>query len=111
MTKNGFYYARVVLSCSAVIFSGTFIIKGLYLSQTGATAGPGWKELPGYAAVLVSILFLFLMACAEGLQVSALALMNEHTNGFKHSSPLAFKTTKLLYVVFLVSNRGFEVLF
>jgi len=97
MTKNAFYYARVVLSCSAVIFSGTFIIKGLAMSQTGATAGPGWDQLPGFAAVIVALFFIFLMACAEGLQVSALALMNEHTNEYKHSSPLAFKTTKLLY--------------
>lgn len=97
MDKNFLYYFRVLISVSAVIFSGTFIVKGLYMSQTNATDGPGWRKLPGYGAVIVGIFFLFLMACAEGLQVSALALANTHTAAFKKTSPLAYRTCNLLY--------------
>ena len=41
MNKNAWHWIRVVISVAAVIFSGTFIIKGLALDQTGATDGPG----------------------------------------------------------------------
>merc|ERR1712167_490305 len=74
MTKDWKYYAKCMLSVSAVTFAGIFLFKGWFMKQTGATHGVGWEKLPGWAAIVVSCLFLFIMACAEGLQVSALAL-------------------------------------
>lgn len=98
MLKHDFlYYFRVFISCSAVIFSGTFIIKGLALNQTNATNGTGWENLPAWAAIILTFIFLFTMACAEALQVSALALANTSTHEFRESSPLAYRTTQLLY--------------
>jgi len=97
MTKDFLYYARCLISCAAVIFSGLFIIKGLSLKQTNATQGPGWEKLPGWAAVILTLFFLFMMACAEGLQVSALALAKTRTSDFKARKPLAYRTTQLLY--------------
>nr|AOW69272.1 silicon transporter alpha A [Stephanoeca diplocostata] len=97
MSKDFLYYSRVLISISAVIFSGLFIIKGLANKQTNATDGPGWNKLPGWAAIIMTLFFLFIMACAEGLQVSALALAKTHTASFKDKSPLAYRTTQLLY--------------
>lgn len=97
MNKNFLYYARCVLSVAAVIFSGVFIIKGLALSQTGATDGPGWQNLPGWAAIVIGLVFLFTMACAEGLQVSAIACAKMNTHEFKARAPHAYRTCEILY--------------
>lgn len=77
MDKNAWHWIRVCISFAAIIFSGTFIIKGLIYGQTNATVGPGWRKLPGWAAVLLALLFIFVMACAEGLQVAVLALVEK----------------------------------
>jgi len=97
MKKDFLYYARCLLSVCAVIFSGVFIIKGLYLKQTNATDGVGWEKLPGWAAIILTLLFLFTMACAEGLQVSAIALAKTSMEEIKARSPLAYRTCQLLY--------------
>jgi len=97
MNKNFLYYARCIISFAAVIFSAVFIIKGLAFKQTNATEGVGWEKLPGWAAIILSLIFLFTMACAEGLQVSAIALAKTRTADFKDTSPLAYRTTQLLF--------------
>merc|ERR1711959_159435 len=50
----------------------------------------------GWAAICVSCLFLFIMACAEGLQVSALALQRTPTSEFKNTAPKAYRVLMLL---------------
>merc|ERR1712224_366851 len=112
MHKGFLYYARCALSVAAVIFSFVFIVKGVAMSQTNATEGIGWNKLPGWAAVVVSLFFLYLIACSEGLQVSALALAGTSTSDFKKKSPLAYRTTQLLYAgrnmqAFLVGRQFF----
>merc|ERR1719161_1471847 len=97
MTKGFFYYFRCLMSVTLVVFSGILIGKGLYYGQTGANKGVGWENLPGWAAVLIALLFLFIMACAEGLQVSALALAKIRSNTYKQRAPLAYRTTQILY--------------
>merc|ERR1719159_2114764 len=95
MKKNWVYYLKCAESIFAVTFCGVFLFKGWFLKQTGATHGPGWEDLDGYAAIAVSVLFLFIMACAEGLQVSALALQRTPTEEFK-SRPKVYRTLMLL---------------
>ena len=97
MKKNVVYYARCLMSVAAVIFSGTLIIKGLVLSQTNATEGAGWDQLPGAAAVVVSLFFIFMLACAEGLQVSLITLVRVGTLSFQDTSPLAYRTCQLAF--------------
>jgi hypothetical protein len=95
--KNFFYYFKCLISVSAVVFAGIFLFKGWFLLQSGATDGAGWRHLPGWAAIIVSCFFLFIMACAEGLQVSALALAKTDCTTFKDTKPLAYATTQLLF--------------
>ena len=83
------------MTAAAVIFSATLVIKGIALGQTNATAGPGWDGLPGAAAVLISLLFIFMLASAEGLQVSLIALTGMPISSFKAKSPLAYRTYQL----------------
>jgi hypothetical protein len=97
LTKDFFYYARCLLSVCGVIFSFIFIVKGLVMKQTNATAGVGWDKLPGWAAVLLSLFFLFTLACAEGMQVSALALAKVPSREYKARAPLAYRTCQLFY--------------
>lgn len=112
MNKNFFFYFRCFYSTAIVIFSAVLIGKGLYYGQTGANKGVGWENLPGWAAVLIALLFLFIMACAEGLQVSALALAKTRTSTFKRTRPLAYRTTQILYAgrnmqAFMVGRQFF----
>merc|ERR1719373_844786 len=95
MKHDGWYYAKCALSVAAVVFSGVFIIKGIALSQTNATTGAGWEKLPGGAAVVVSLFFIFMLACAEGIQVSIIALATVPGSAYRDKSPLAYKTAKL----------------
>jgi len=83
MPKDFWYYFKCVESCCVVVFCGVFLLKGWFLKQTGATHGKGWEDMDGYAAIAVSIFFLFIMACAEGIQVSALALQRRPSEDFK----------------------------
>merc|ERR1711907_414280 len=112
MKKDFLYYARCFISFAAVIFSFVFIIKGLSMKQTNATEGVGWEKLPGWAAIILTLIFLFTMACAEGLQVSAIALAKTRTSGFKDTKPLAYRTTQVLYAgrnmqAFMVGRQFF----
>merc|ERR1719192_1469846 len=95
LKKDFLHYARVALSVSAVIFSGVFIIKGISMSQTNATAGAGWRKLPGGLAVVVSLFFIFMLASAEGIQVSVIALATVDGDTYRHRSPLAYRTAEL----------------
>merc|ERR1719373_578635 len=95
MNKNFLHWARCALSVGAVIFSGTMIIKGIALSQTNATEGAGWSKLPGGAAVVVSLFFIFMLASAEGIQVSVIALATVEGSTYKEQSPLAHRTAEL----------------
>jgi len=95
LKKDGLHWAKCLLSVSAVTFSGIMIIKGISLSQTNATEGAGWDRLPGGAAVVVSLFFIFMLASAEGIQISVVALMTVPGSQYKSRSPLAYKTAKL----------------
>jgi len=95
LKKDTLHWAKCTLSVCAVIFSGTFIIKGISLSQTNATEGAGWNKLPGFAAVVVSLFFIFMLACAEGIQVSIIALATVPGSTYREKSPLAYRTAKL----------------
>merc|ERR1712226_567114 len=83
MPKDFWYYFKRVESCCVVVFCGVFLFKGWFLKQAGATHGTGWEDMDGYAAIAVSVFFLFIMACAEGIQVSALALQRRPSEDFK----------------------------
>jgi len=96
MKKDVVYYAKCFLSVFAVSFCGVFLFKGWFLKQTGATHGTGWEDLPGWAAIVVSVFFLFIMACAEGIQVSALALQRTPTETFKSTKPKVYRILMLL---------------
>jgi hypothetical protein len=96
MNKNAWHWIRVFISIAAVIFSGTFIIKGLAMDQTGATDGPGWRKLPSWAAIILALFFIFIMACAEGLQVAALALAKTPLSELKIKAPGAYRNMELL---------------
>merc|ERR1719336_1344175 len=95
LNKNALHWAKCALSCFAVVFSAVFVIKGLAMSQTAATDGPGWEKLPGVAAVFVAMLFIFMLASAEGIQVSVIALATVDGDTYKDRCPKAYKTAAL----------------
>jgi len=95
LKKDFFHWARCGLSVFAVCFSALFVIKGIALSQTNATEGAGWERLPGGAAVVVSLFFIFMLASAEGIQVSVIALATVPGHTYKDRCPLAYRTAAL----------------
>jgi len=95
LNKNFFHWFRCGLSVFAVCFSATFVIKGIALGQTNATEGAGWERLPGGAAVIVSLFFIFMLASAEGIQVSVIALATVPGSSYREKSPLAHRTAAL----------------
>jgi len=97
MDKNFFYYARCILSVTGIVFALTMIGKGLACKQTNATAGKGWEDLPGWAAVLMTGFFMFSLACCEGMQVGLLALAKTPSNQYKKRAPLAYRTAQLCF--------------
>ena len=52
--STGLYYARVVMSSSLVMFGSICVVYGLLTKQTNATTGPGWDELPGWVALILT---------------------------------------------------------
>jgi len=95
LNKDWFHWARCALSVFAVGFSGLMIIKGCALSQTNATVGAGWRKLPGGVAVFVSLFFVFMLASAEGIQVSIVMLATIPASAYKDRSPLAYRVARL----------------
>jgi len=95
LNKNALHYAKCALSVCAVFFSGLMITKGIAANQTNATHGAGWEKLPGAVAVFVSFFFVFMLASAEGIQVSVIALMTVPGSSYKDRAPLAYRTEKL----------------
>jgi len=95
MDKTALHYIKCGWSVFCVCFSGTFVIKGLALSQTPATHGAGWEHLPGGVAVVVALFFIFMLASAEGIQVSVIALATVDGDTYRHKSPLAYRTAEL----------------
>jgi len=92
MKKDALHWFKCGWSVFCVCFSATFVIKGLALSQTPATHGAGWEHLPGAVAVLVALFFIFMLASAEGIQVSVIALATVDGETYRQKSPLAYKT-------------------
>merc|ERR1719419_2117160 len=95
LKKDFLHWARCALSVAAVCFSGTMIIKGISMSQTNATEGAGWRKMPGGLAVVVSLFFVFMLASAEGIQVSIIALATVDGDSYKKRAPLAYRTAEL----------------
>merc|ERR550519_1520171 len=95
LKKDALHYIKCIWSVFCVFFSLTFITKGLLKSQTNATEGAGWHHLPGGAAVVVSFFFIFMLASAEGIQVSVIALKTVDPETYMHQSPLAYRVAEL----------------
>lgn len=95
LNKDGLHWFRCALSVAAVLMSAIFVIKGIALSQTNATEGAGWSRLPGGVAVIVSLFFIFMLASAEGIQVSIIALATVDGETYRERSPMAYRVAKL----------------
>jgi len=89
MPKTRLYYAKCVVSVCAVIFSAVFVVKGLFAKQSNATNGVGWDKLPGWAAFMLTLFFLFFIGCCEGFQIAAVALFKLPLADIRTKAPIA----------------------
>lgn len=98
MKKTMFYYIKLFYSTVLVIFGLVCVVYGLLDKQTNATNGPGWEDLPGYAALLLTLFFGFFIGCCEGFQIAAFKLKNLDLEPveFQKKYPAAFRVTELL---------------
>jgi len=81
-----FDYFRYVISACLLVFSFTVTGYAIVTQKTGF-----WKEVPGWAALLLFILVLFLLGVVEGLQLALVELKRQKPNTYKNSHPSAYR--------------------
>nr|AOW69265.1 silicon transporter beta [Diaphanoeca grandis] len=112
MPKTIFYYLKVFMSITLVVFGLVCVLVGLFTKQTNATNGKGWELLPGWAAFLVTLFFMFVIGCCEGFQIAAMKLASKSTSELKVNYKQAYRTTQTLFAgrnlqAFLVGRHVF----
>jgi len=77
---------RYVLSACLLIFSCTVTGYAILTQKTGF-----WKAVPGWAALLLFILVLFLLGLVEGLQLALVELKRQKPDTYKDTNKGAYK--------------------
>merc|ERR1719173_11643 len=85
-----FDYIRYVFSFSLLIFSSVVTFYAILEQKTSF-----WKEIPGWAALLLLFLVLVLLGIMEGLQIALVELKRQHPDTYKLSHPAAYRLGQL----------------
>jgi len=83
---SAFDYIRFVFSAVLLIFSMVCTGYAIVTQKTGF-----WKEVPGWAALLLFIVVLILLGIVEGLQLALVELKRQKPNTYKDTHPAAYK--------------------
>jgi len=85
-----FDYIRYVFSFALLVFSSVVTFYAILEQKTGF-----WKAVPGWAALIIFFIVLFLLGVMEGLQIALIELKRQHPDTYRHTHPLAYKLGKL----------------
>jgi len=80
-----FDYIRFVLSFSLLMFSSVVTCYAILTQKTGF-----WKEVPGWASLILFILVLFGLGLTEGLQLALVELKRQNPETYRLSHPRAY---------------------
>jgi len=78
--------ARFIFSLALLVFSGVVTCYSIIEQKTGM-----WKEVPGWASLLIFIFCLWLLGVMEGLQIALVELKRQNPDTYKDQYPTAYK--------------------
>ena len=81
-----FDYVRFVLSALILLFSAVVTSYAIVERKTGF-----WHIVPGWAALILFVVDLFLLGIVEGLQIALVELKRQHPDSYKNSHPAAYR--------------------
>ena len=83
---NIFDYIRFVMSALILLFSAIVTSYAIIERQTGF-----YHAVPGYAALILFVVDLFILGVVEGLQIALVELKRQHPDSYKRSHPGAYR--------------------
>jgi len=88
--STAFDIARYILSLGLLLFSGVVVCYAILEQKTSM-----WKEIPGWASLLIFIFVLWCLGVMEGLQIALVELKKLNPDYYKDSHPTAYKLGQL----------------
>jgi len=81
-----FDYIRYVGSAALLLFSTVVTFYAILEQKTSF-----WKAVPGWAALIIFLLVLFLLGVMEGIQIALVELKRQDPETYKESHPQAYR--------------------
>jgi len=81
---------RYIFSLGLLLFSGVVVCYSILEQKTSM-----WKEVPGWASLLIFIFVLWCLGVMEGLQIALVELKKLNPDYYKDSHPTAYKLGQL----------------
>jgi len=81
---------RYIFSLGLLIFSGVVVCYSIWEQKTSM-----WKQVPGWASLLIFIFVLWCLGVMEGLQIALVELKKLNPDYYKTSHPTAYKLGQL----------------
>jgi len=81
-----FDYIRYVGSFALLMFSTVVTFYAIWEQKTSF-----WKAVPGWAALIIFLLVLFLLGVMEGIQIALVELKRQDPETYKESHPQAYR--------------------
>ena len=69
-----------------MLFSGVVVCYSIVEQKTSM-----WKEVPGWASLLIFIFVLWLLGVMEGLQIALVELKRQNPETYKETYPTAYR--------------------
>merc|ERR1712038_350415 len=88
--STAFDIARYIFSLGLLLFSGVVVCYAILEQKTSM-----WKEIPGWASLLIFIFVLWCLCVMEGLQIALVELKKLNPEYYQTSHPTAFKLGQL----------------
>jgi len=81
-----FDIARFVFSLALLLFSGVVTCYSIVEQKTSM-----WKEVPGWASLLIFLFVLWLLGVMEGLQIALVELKRQNPDTYRQTHPAAYR--------------------
>ncbi|ELT99670.1 hypothetical protein CAPTEDRAFT_223009 [Capitella teleta] len=79
-------YIRFIISSLLLLFAIVCTSYAIIMQHTHF-----WKEVPGWAGLIILVVDLFILGVVEGLQIALVELKRQHPEAYKHSHPAAYR--------------------
>merc|ERR1712073_238956 len=77
---------RYIFSLGLLLFSGVVVCYSILEQKTSM-----WKEVPGWASLLIFIFVLWCLGVMEGLQIALVELKRQNPETYKQTHPAAYR--------------------